>query len=311
MKRLAIMMAALLGLAAPAFAQDAPAKIKVVATFSVLGDLVRQVGGDRVEVTTLVGPDGDAHVYQPSPADAKSVAQANLIVINGVGLEGWFERFIRASGANPPIVIAAANAKLIASGQQAKEPGAAAGHIHGDYDPHAWQDVGNAKTYVAQIEKGLEEADPAGKAAYGANASTYLLKLDALDKDIRAGIATIPQNRRRIITTHDAFGYFARAYGVSFLAPQGVSTEAEASAKDVARIIRQIRAEHVPAVFLENVSDERLMQQIAHESGAKIGGKVFSDALSPADGPAATYVDMMRHNLAQFVAALGQEHAQK
>ena len=297
-------------LAAPASAEDKPgARIKVVATFSILGDFVKQIGGDRVELTTLVGPNGDAHVYQPSPADARKVAEAKLVVMNGIGLEGWFERFITASGAKPPVTIAALQVEPMMSGiaggeKPAGQPDAVTGHSHGAFDPHAWQDVANAKAYVVEIKKGLEEADPEGTATYEANATAYLAQLDALDAEIRAGVAAIPASRRRIITTHDAFGYFARAYGMTFIAPQGVSTEAEASAKDVARIIRQIRAEKIPAVFLENISDDRMMQRIAAETGAKIGGKVFSDALSPPDGPAATFIDMMRNNIRQFQGAL-------
>ena len=310
-KTLAMASAAVALLAAQTFAQDTPAaKIKVVATFSILGDFVRQVGGDRVELTTLVGPNGDAHVYQPSPADARKVAEAKLVVMNGIGFEGWFERFITASGAKPRIAIASSNVKALAAGiddgekAAGKKPDATAGHSHGAFDPHAWQNVANAKAYVIEIKNGLEAADPAGTATYEANATAYLAQLDALDSEVRAGVAAIPPGRRRIITTHDAFGYFGKAYGMVFIAPQGVSTESEASAKDVAKIIRQIRAEKIPAVFLENISDDRMMQRIAAETGAKIGGKVFSDALSPPDGPAATYVDMMRNNIREFRGAL-------
>ena len=171
-------------------------------------------------------------------------------------------------------------------------------------DPHAWQSIANAKVYVANIRDGLIKADPAGKDAYEANAKTYTAKLDDVEKEVKAAIATIPADHRRIITTHDAFGYFGDAYGMAFVAPEGVSTESEPSAKDVAKIIQQIRAQKIPAVFLENVSDPRMMEQIAKESGAKIGGTLFSDALSDANGPAATYVDMMRNNIRQFTAAL-------
>lgn len=282
-------------LTAPAAAQE---KVKVLATFSILADFARQVGGDRVQVSSLVGPNGDAHVFQPSPADARKVAEAKLVILNGLGLEGWFERFIKASGAKPQLVIAAQHAKLIAAGKDEH------GHNHGSYDPHAWQDIGNAKAYVADIRDGLSNADPAGKDAYAANATAYIAKLDALDAEIKAAVAAIPAARRKVITTHDAFAYFAKAYGIKFIAPQGVSTESEATARDVARIIRQVKAEKVPAVFLENVSDDRLIQRIAKESGAKIGGKVFSDALSEPTGPAGTYLDMMRNNIREFSAAL-------
>ncbi len=177
-------------------------------------------------------------------------------------------------------------------------------HDHGGTDPHAWQSVDNAEVYVANIRDALIAADPAGKATYEANAAAYTAKLDALDAQVKAAIAAIPAERRRIITSHDAFGYFGAAYGMDFVAPQGVSTESEASAKDVARIIRQIKAEKIPAVFMENISDPRLVKRIAAETDAKIGGELYSDALSDDKGPASTYIDMMQNNIRQFSAAL-------
>jgi zinc/manganese transport system substrate-binding protein len=280
--------------ASPALAQT---RIKVVATTSILGDFVKNVGGDRIEVTTLVGPNSDAHVYSPSPVDAKKLHEAQVVVVNGLGLEGWMTRLVQASGTKAATVIAT---KGIAPRKMEDE------HKAGRMitDPHAWQSVANAKIYVANIRDGLIKADPAGKDAYEANAKTYTAKLDDVEKEVKAAIATIPADHRRIITTHDAFGYFGDAYGMAFIAPEGVSTESEPSAKDVAKIIQQIRAQKIPAVFLENVSDPRMMEQIAKESGAKIGGTLFSDALSDANGPAATYVDMMRNNIRQFTAAL-------
>ncbi|PSC03427.1 ABC transporter substrate-binding protein [Alsobacter soli] len=284
----------------PGFAQGP--KLPVVATFSILADFVREVGGDRVQVTALVGPNGDAHVYQPTPADAKTLGAAKVIVINGLGLEGWIDRLIRSSGSKAAVVTAAADVKPIAPGErQGQQPH---GHDHGGADPHAWQDIANAKLYVAAIRDALISADPDERAAYEARASGYLARLDALDREVRAAVERIPPERRRVITTHDAFGYFGRAYGIAFVAPQGVSTEAEASAADVARIIRQVRAEKTPAVFLENISDPRLMQRIAKETGAKIGGKLYSDALSEQGGPAGTYIDMMRNNIRELSAAL-------
>lgn len=280
--------------ASPALAQT---RIKVVATTSILGDFVKNVGGDRIEVTTLVGPNSDAHVYSPSPVDAKKLHDAQVVVVNGLGLEGWMTRLVQASGTKAATVIAT---KGIAPRKMEDE------HKAGRMitDPHAWQSVANAKIYVANIRDGLIKADPAGRDAYEANAKAYTAKLDDVEKEVKAAIATIPANHRRIITTHDAFGYFGDAYGMQFIAPEGVSTESEPSAKDVAKIIQQIRAQKIPAVFLENVSDPRMMEQIAKESGAKIGGTLFSDALSDANGPAATYVDMMRNNIRQFTAAL-------
>jgi zinc/manganese transport system substrate-binding protein len=280
--------------AAPAGAQD---KVRVVATFSILADLAKNVGGDAVEVASLVGPNGDAHAYAPSPADAKRLADARLVLVNGLGFEGWIDRLVKASGTKAQVVAAS---KGVRPRQMQDEHG----RDHGTSDPHAWQSVANAKIYVANIRDALVKADPAGKATYEANAAAYLAKLDALDSDIKATIAAIPAARRKIITTHDAFGYFAAAYGMQFIAPQGISTEAEVSARDVAKIIRQVKAQKIPAVFMENVTDPRLMQRIAEESGAKIGGKLYSDALSEPSGPAPTYIDMMRNNLKQFSAAL-------
>lgn len=300
----------LLSLAAAAIAAGllvAPASaepIKAIASFSILGDLVKQVGGDRVAVETLVGPDGDAHVFSPSPADAKKVAEAKIVFENGLGLEGWISKLVKSSGSKAPVVVASQGVKAREMAEE--DDGHEHGHDHGHeaMDPHAWQDAANAKIYVANIRDGLIAADPDGKAAYEANAAAYAQKLDALDAEIRAAWAKIPDDRRRVITSHDAFGYYAAAYGVEMIAPQGVSTEAEASAKDVARIIRQIRKENIPAVFVENISDKRLIQRIAKETGAKIGGALYSDALSGADGPAATYLDMMRSNLRELTGAL-------
>ena len=286
---------AVLSVSVPALAQE---KLKVLATFSILGDFVKNVGGDRVDVTTLVGPNGDAHVYSPAPADAKKVAAAKVVVTNGLGFEGWMARLVRASGSKASPVVATKGIK--------PRKQAAHGHSHGhdDTDPHAWQSVANAKIYVANILAALVAADPAGKAAYEANAKAYVEKLDALDKEVRDAIATIPQDRRRIITSHDAFGYFQAAYGIEFIAPQGVSTESEASARDVGRIITQIKRQKIPAVFLENVTDPRLIQRIAAESGARVGGQLYSDALTDEKGAAPTYIDMIRFNIKQLVTAL-------
>jgi zinc/manganese transport system substrate-binding protein len=283
--------------ATPAAAQD---KVRVVATFSILADFARNVGGDAVEVSELVGPDSDAHVYAPSPADAKRLAEAKLVLVNGLGFEGWLERLVKASGTKAPVVVTTKGIKP----RQIKEDAHGHGHSHGRSDPHAWQSVANAKIYVANVRDALAKADPDRKAAYEANAAAYLAKLDALESDVKATVATIPAARRKIITTHDSFGYFAAAYGVTFITPQGVSTEAEVAARDLAKIIRQVKTQKIPAVFLENVTDPRLMKRIAEETGAKIGGRLYSDALSAKDGPAASYIDMMRHNLKELRGAL-------
>jgi zinc/manganese transport system substrate-binding protein len=275
-------------------ASAAESKIPVVASFSILGDFAKTIGGDRVEVTTLVGPNGDAHVYQPSPNDAKNLHAAKLILVNGLKLEGWIDRLIKASGSTAPIIVATKGIEPL----QMKEEGRIG------LDPHAWQRVANAKIYCTNIRDGLIAIDPADAAIFQANTKAYLEKLDSLETLVKTEIDKIPQNRRAIITTHDAFGYFGKAYGFSFIAPQGVSTEAEPSAKDLAKIIRQIKTEKIPAVFLENISDPRAGQRIADESGAKLGGTLYSDALSPPDGPASTYIDMVEHNVAELGKAL-------
>ncbi len=275
---------------------QAPEKLPVVATFSILADFARNVGGERIEVTALVGPNGDTHVYQPKPADAKELGDARLILVNGLGLEGWIERLIKASGTKAPVIVATKGI----SPQQMRDEGRI------EQDPHAWQSIANAKIYVANIRDALIAVDPGGASVYRANADNYLGKLDALEKDVTAEIAKIPPGRRQIITTHDAFGYFGTAYGFRFIAPEGVSTETEASARDVAKIIRQIKAQKIPAVFLENVTDPRLVKSIAAESGAKIGGTLYSDALSSPEGPAGSYIEMMRNNIRELSAALAQ-----
>ncbi|MGW9331499.1 metal ABC transporter substrate-binding protein [Bosea sp. NPDC055594] len=289
-----------IGPALPAFAQgqSGEGKLAVVASFSILADFVREVGGERVALTTLVGPDGDAHVYSPSPADAKAMAAASLVVVNGLKFEGWLTRLLKSSGTKAKLATATEGVTPL------KMQDDGHGHGHGGEDPHAWQSVSNAKVYVANILKALSAADPAGKAIYEANAAAYLAKLDALETEIKAAVARIPADRRKAITSHDAFAYFAKAYGIAFVAPQGVSTEAEASARDVGRIIRQVKAQKVPAVFLENISNPRLAEQIARESGARIGGRLYSDALSGSDGPAGTYIAMMKHNISQIEKAL-------
>lgn len=271
----------------PARAQD---RLNVVASFSILGDFVRNVGGERVSVTTLVGPDGDAHVYTPTPADAKRIADAKLVIVNGLDFEGWLSRLVKSSGRKPTIVTATRGIVPRKLGSHA--------------DPHAWQSVANARTYVANIRDALAAADPAGAEAYRANAEGYLAKLDALDRDIRQAVAQIPQDRRKVISTHDAFGYLASAYGIEFVAPLGVSTESEASARDIARIITQIRTQKIPAVFLENISDSRLIRRISAETGARVGGTLYSDSLTAEKGDAPTYIDMVRHNIKALTSAL-------
>jgi len=295
MRRCAIIATTLCAL----FTYPANAQLKVIASFSILGDLVKNVGGDRTAVGTLVGPNGNAHIYSPSPADAKKLADAKIVFVNGLGFEGWLERLVKASGTKAPIIVATKGIK-----PRESAAGHDRDHDHGRTDPHAWQSVANAKIYVNNIRDALIATDPAGKASYEANASAYLAKLDALEREVKDVVSKIPVERRRVLTSHSAFGYFEDAYGVNFTAPQGISTEAEPSAKDVATIITQIKKQKLSGVFLENVTDPRLVNQIASETGAKVGGTLYSDALTDGNGDATTYVDLIRHNLKQLAAAL-------
>lgn len=298
-----IVATALAGPAAGPARAQAPA-LPVVATFSILGDLVRAVGGEHVQLTVLVPVGGDAHSYAPTPADAKAVAGAKLMVVNGLAFESWARRLVQSSASAAAVVEAAKGVKGRNEPKGHEHGQHKHGHDHGGLDPHAWQSVSNVRIYVANIRDALAAADPARSPAYQANAARYLAELEALEAEVRAAVARIPADRRRIITSHDAFGYFADAYGVQFIAPRGVSTESEASARDVARIIAQVKRERIAAVFLENISDQRLMQQIARETGARIGGTLYSDSLSPAEGPAPTYIRMMRHNIRTIAEAL-------
>jgi zinc/manganese transport system substrate-binding protein len=296
---IALISLAVLAAASLPTRSSAQEKISVVATFSILGDFVKNVGGDRVAVATLVGSNTDAHGYAPTPADAKKIADANLVVANGLGFEGWITRLVKSSGTKAPAIIASKGIK-----QRKSEEKGGHSHSHHAVDPHGWQSISNAKVYVTNIRNGLMAADPAGKSVYEANATAYLAKLDALEAEVKEAIGKLRPDRRRIITSHEAFGYFGSAYGIEFIAPRGVSNENAPSAKDVAKIIAQIKKQKIPAVFLENISDVRMMEQIARETGAKIGGQLFSDALSDSNGPAPTYIDMMRHNIRQLDTAL-------
>lgn len=281
----------------PAMAQDAP--LPVVASFSILGDIARQIGGGRVAVTDLVAPDQDSHSFQPSPRHARSVGAAKVILVNGLGFEPYLARLVQSSGATATPTIASAGVRPLE-----RPAGGGHGHDHGGPDPHAWQSVANVRSYARTIAAAFRTADPAGAAAYDAGLSAYLAQLDALENETRAALAAIPDERRMIVTTHDSFRYFAAEFGMRAEALQGVSAESEPSAADMARIIRQLKRLKAPAVFLENVTDPRKLGQIGRETGAKVGGVLYSDALSLANGPAATYIDMMRHNVRLLVETL-------
>jgi zinc/manganese transport system substrate-binding protein len=271
-----------------------PEKLKVVASFSILGDFVREVGGEKVALSILVGANGDVHEFQPSPVHAQAMRKAQVIVINGLNLEGWMTRLIDASGTKGAVVVASKGVTPREGEEDGKK----------GVDPHAWQSIANARIYVANIRDGLSAADPADADYFKTRAQKFLARLDRTESMVRAAIAAIPEQNRRIVTTHDAFGYFGAAYGFQFIAPMGISTDSEPSAKDIAALIAQIKTEKIPAVFLENIADPRLMQRIAAESGAKIGGDLYSDALSSGEGPAPTYIDMMTHNMDELKKAL-------
>lgn len=351
----------------PVLADDAP--LSVVASFSIIGDMTQRIGAEHVDVTTLVGPDGDAHVYQPTPADARAVSEADVLIVNGLEFEGWMERLVEATSFSGNMVVATAGITPIAfeeehddhedhaadkdhdhdhgseeghdhdhdhAGEEdhASEEGHDhdhdhgteeahahddhddhghddhghddhAGHDHGAFDPHAWQSIENAVIYVDNITAALAQADPDNAGAFYANRAAYVAELEAVGAEIEALMSDLPADRRTVVTSHDAFGYFAEAYGLRFEAPQGLSTESEPSAAEVAAMITQIRDEGITAVFVESITDNRLLEQIASETGAAIGGTLYSDALSGTDGPAGTYIDMMRHNAATLAGALG------
>ena len=333
-RNLLISATAVIGLsfAAPTSVWSAEAPIPVVATFSILGDMVKRIGGDRVDVTTLVGPDGDAHVYQPVPADARAVSQAKVLVFNGLAFEGWLDRLVEASDFGGLRVVATDGIEPIRldgddddhdedddhaakddhddehkhadKDDHDEEEEHADAHDHGAFDPHAWQDIANAVIYVDNITAALSKTDPANASTYYGNRATYVAEMQAVDAEIRERVAGLPEDRRTIVTAHDAFGYFSETYGLNFVAPHGISTESAPSAANVAALIRQIREEGITAVFVETLSDQRLLKQIADETGASIGGTLYSDALSGPDGPASTYLDMMRHNSSTLADAL-------
>ena len=276
--------------------------VPVTASFSILGDLVRVVGGDRVSVTALVGPDEDAHVFAPRPADARAIVQTRLLVTNGLGFEPWAQKLAKSAGYKGETLVASQGVKprvmLEEKGHDNK------GHHHDETDPHAWQNPGNVVLYVRNIAAALSKVDPAGSAVYQANSVAYVKELQALDAWAQTQFAAIPAAKRKVITSHDAFGYFAAHYQISFLAPQGVSTDAEPSARDVAQLIKQIQREKIKAVFVENMSNPKLLAQLARDTGVTVGPAVYVDALSAKGGPADSYLKLMRHNVTQLAAGM-------
>ena len=271
---------------APAHAQQG-AKVDVLASFSIIVDLVRQVGGERVAVRSIVAQSQDPHDFEPSPSDVRRVMKAQLIVINGLGFEPWADRFVRAANYRGERLVASRGVKALSE--------------RGAIDPHAWQDVENVKLYVENIREALSKVDPSGASDYARNASAYGRELDALHQEIKAAFAAIPKAQRKVITSHDSFHYFGEAYDVAFLAPQGVSSSAEPSARDVAAIIRQIREQQIKAIFFENALPQQLARQIASETGVKVAGKLYADVLGDT---VRSYTQMMRHNYTTLLAAL-------
>ena len=299
--------------ALPQMAQaDEP--MPVVATFSILGDMVGRIGGEHIALTTLVGPDGDAHVYQPTPKDAQSVAEAKVMFINGLDFEGWLERLAEAASFDGTLVTATKGIDAIAfddhddhdDHKDHDDHDDHHGHNHGAFDPHAWQSLDHAVTYVDNITAALATADPENAAEYYSNRADYIAQIESLSKEVAFLMSSIPENKRTVVTPHDAFGYLSQTYDINFVAPQGLSTESEASAKDVANLIEQIRDNEISAVFIESITDNRMIEQIANETGAIVGGTLYSDALSGKDGPASTYLKMFRHNAVAISSALSE-----
>lgn len=296
----ALLLAALLFAACVGPAPADSGKLRVVATFSILGDLVRNVGGDLIDLRVLVGPDADTHTFEPTPADAASLTQASVVFENGLGLERWLDSLVQASGTQARQVV-------VTSGIQPGTIGL--GDDKGTVDPHAWQDVSNAIKMVAAIQDGLTTADPAHASVYKANADRYTQTLTELDTTIAAQAAALPPDRRRLVTNHDALGYFAARYGFEIIgtALSSVSTEAgDPSAAQVAALAAEIKSAGVPAIFTENVENSKVIDQIARESGAVVGQPLYTDALGQPGSDGDTYVKMMRHNIAAIVAGLSR-----
>jgi zinc/manganese transport system substrate-binding protein len=310
MLRRTVLFAPSLLLIRPAQAQQRPS---TVASFSILADMTRQIGGERIALRSIAGPDQDAHGFQPKPSDAAALTNAALVIRNGLDFEGWLDRMIRSSGFKGALVTATdgITPRMMQAHHHHGHDHGGAGRRHNHSvgprqvpDPHAWQDLGLAQHYIRNITAGLIAADSGGEALYRRNAAAYAARLTALDQWVRAEIAKVPEARRKIVTSHDAFGYFGEAYGVRFFAPQGVSTEAEPSAAEVGRLIRQIKAENITALFMENMSNPATLQRIAQEAGVRVRGRLYADALSVESGPAPTYEAMFRHNVSLMVPAM-------
>lgn len=280
-------------------AQDESARPTVVATTTMLGDMVAELAGDAFEVHTIMQPGADPHLYRPTPSDARAVAGSDLVVMSGLHLEGWAENLIENAGGERPLVVASEPVDVIAMEGFA-----------GGVDPHFWFDVAQWRAATAHVASGMRPLVPeAERAAFDARVSAYLTQLDALDAFVRDAIAALPEDARVLVTSHDAFNYFGRAYAMRVVGVQGISTESEASQRDVANVVDLVRETGAPAVFAESSVNPALIQRIGRETGARVAGPLYSDSLGPADGPAATYDAMVRENVRLIVEALGSEPA--
>jgi ABC-type Zn uptake system ZnuABC Zn-binding protein ZnuA len=314
-----------LGLVLPVTAQDAP--LRVVATYSVLGDFVQVVGSDQFELTVLVGLDGDPHVYEPTPQDVVALSEADILFENGLELEPWIDDLYAASGSTTTRIAVSDGIEPLAfeehdhehehegeeqaqtaeAGEAEHEEGEDHGHEHGENDPHTWMSPLNAIVMVENIRAALVAADPANADTYNANAEAYTAQLTELDAYIREQVATIPEANRILITTHELFGYFARDYGFTLTdsALGAVSTEAaDPAAGEIAALVEEIRAVGVPAIFVENVGNPELMAQIAQEAGVALAPPLYTHGLGPAGSGAETYLGMMRYNVDVITTAL-------
>ena len=254
--------------------------------------MVQNIGGNNIELTTLVGANGDGHIYEPTPADAKSVAAADVVFVNGLGFEGWIDRLVKASGYKGKVIIATKGIKDL--------------KFEGELDPHAWQDLSNGRIYIKNIKNALIDLDPKNSDLYKKNFIAYDKILESMDKSTKEQFADIPKKNRKVITSHDAFLYFGRAYGIDFRSPVGVTTESEPSAGELAALITEMREDEIKAVFAENITDPRLIKQLAREVNAQIGGTLYSDALSDNSEPANTYINMFKYNVNELATILSK-----
>jgi zinc/manganese transport system substrate-binding protein len=279
----------LLAVALPLRAQAAR-PLQVVASFSILADMAREVAGDAAQVQSLVGVNADAHVFEPTPADARRLAKADLVIVNGLHYEGWIDRLVRSSGYRGPVIEAS-------RGIAPRRAGTA-------LDPHAWQSLVHAQRYVENIRAALVAAAPAQAAAIDARAAAYRQRIAALDASARTAFEAVPRDQRRVVSSHDAFGYLGDAYGITFISPRAWNTDSEASAAGVAAVIRQVRQHRARALFVENITDRRSIERIAQETGARVGGMLYADALSPPGGVADSYLHLYAHNVKAIATAL-------